>query len=249
MKKIEIINLYIQTIEKESTIKNYELNQNQKFSFYNLSSFIVSIIMAVLNGTISIFNKLENLSFYLLLDYFLSIVSFGLCIYIAIYILMFFVKKVIPTLFEIVFSDKHSTKRKEADREYFYQCMIPKLSLLNEYELLLDSIENNAFFNIDFSSIKYEIMMKYSKYIFEIYHSLNSIVPPLTRFRFRTSIYKNYLIFMDYSFVKQYYNQFQQVFNNYKNKQSLWGNYYSISEINRLDFMIKELQQRLNNFK
>ena len=115
--------------------------------------------------------------------------------------------------------------------------------------MLLDLIEKDEYYDVVFSSIKVEIMMKYSKYINEIFSDLTRILPSKPKFSFRNSIYKNYLIYMDYSYIKQYFNQFQNVFKNYKNKRSLWEDYYNDDKINYFNVTLLELKKELENFE
>ena len=249
MKKIDVIDFYRKTTELESTINQCELKMKRERTIYSISSFMISIIGAVINGTVSNFSGKENLSFFLLINYFLSIIYFGLCLYIAIFILMFFFKRIIPTFFEIVFSDRYSTKIQMRYKDYFYQCMVPRLSLLNEYDFLIDLIENDKDFENYFSSIKFEIMMKYSKYIHEMCNDMDLVVPLVSKYKLRNSIYKNYLIYIDYPSIKKCFMQFQKVFDNYKCNQNMWEGYFCENEIKSFNLMLLEVKKRLEYFE
>lgn len=132
---MNVLELYNTIIETGKKLDEIVLEKDNYVSFFNLNSFLISIVIASINGSISMISKKQALSINILYDYFWRIIIFGLCIYLAFFILLILIKITIPLLIDIIFTDKHSKQQKRKYKNYFYQNLIPKLSLLNECDL------------------------------------------------------------------------------------------------------------------
>lgn len=84
---MNVLELYNTIIETGKKLDEIVLEKDNYVSFFNLNSFLISIAIASINGSISMISKKQALSINILYDYFWRIIIFGLCIYLAFFIL------------------------------------------------------------------------------------------------------------------------------------------------------------------